>query len=49
MKSDDLINVSHKIHDAVMETIIDILGDDPQADDIARKVQLYYESLVEAK
>lgn len=48
-KSDKLINLSGIIYDAVMSICEDIMEDDNELERVARKVQLYYESLIEER
>lgn len=46
-KSDKLINLSGYIYDQVMSICEDVMEDDNELEKIARKVQLYYEKIIE--
>ncbi len=48
-KSDKLINLSSYIYDQVMAICEDAMEDDNELERVARKVQLYYESLIEER
>lgn len=48
-KSDKLINLSPVIYDSVMSICEDAMEDDNQLESLARKIQLYYEKLIEER
>lgn len=48
-KSDKLINLSGNIYDQVMSICENAMEDDNELEKIARKMQLYYEKLIEER
>lgn len=48
-KSDKLINLSGYIYDQVMSICEDVMEDDNELEKVARKVQLYYEKIIEER
>lgn len=46
---DELMKLSYKIQDAVMEICEEAMGDDNELDVVGRKMQLYFEEVVELR
>lgn len=48
-KSDKLINLSGYIYDQIMSICEDAMEDDSELEKMARKIQLFYESIIEER